>query len=124
MPIPRITKETLKEKLDGGAGTAPVVIDVRLKYPYEHSTITLPSAVRLATREFDASTLPSNREIVAYDSDPEERVSVPIVASLIRQGYRASVLKGGIVEWLAAKFPTDAKAAPKQKPPAAGSLKG
>ena len=123
MAIPRITKEELQERLESG-GNAPVLVDVRLKYPYEHSTVQLPGAVRVAPPEFDISALPRDREIVAYDSDPEEIVSAKVAATLIREGFRASALKGGIVEWLAAKLPTDGKEAPKQKPPVAGALKG
>ena len=123
MSVPRITKEELKERLDGDAG-ALVIVDARLKYPYEHSTVTLPGAVRVAPPGFDISALPSDREIVVYDSDPEEIVSAKLAATLIRKGYRASALKGGIVEWLTAKLPTDDKQAPKQKPPQAGALKG
>ena len=123
MAVPRITKEELQERLESG-GNAPVLVDVRLKYPYEHSTVQLPGAVRVAPPEFDISALPRDREIVAYDSDPEEIVSAKVAATLIREGFRASALKGGIVEWLAAKLPTDGKEAPKQKPPVAGALKG
>ena len=123
MSVPRISKEELKERLEAGGG-GPVVVDARLKYPYEHSTVTLPGAVRVAPPDFDLSGLPHDREIVAYDSDPEEIVSARLAAELIRHGYHASALKGGIEEWLAAKFPTDAKDAPKQKPPKAGALKG
>ena len=47
-----------------------------------------------------------------------------IAAELIRQGYRAMALKGGIVEWLEAKLPTETKDAPKQAPPEPGALKG
>ena len=124
MPVPRISKESLKERLDGDAAEAPVVIDVRLKYPYEHSTVKLPGALRLAPIDFDASSLPRDRDIVAYDSDPEELVSARVVAALLRDGYRARALEGGIVAWMAAKFPTESKQAPKQKPPQAGALKG
>lgn len=124
MAVPRITKESLKERLDGDASQAPVVVDVRLKYPYEHSTVKLPGAVRLTPVDFDPSSLPRDREIVAYDSDPEELASARVVAALLRSGYRASALEGGIVDWMAAKFPTESKEAPKQKPPQAGALKG
>ena len=124
MAIPRISKEELKERLGDGEAATPVLVDVRLKYPYEHSTVRLPGAMRVAPPEFDLSALPRDREIVAYDSDPEELVSAHITARLLRDGYRASALKGGIVEWLTAKFPTEAKEAPKQKPPQAGALKG
>ena len=124
MSIPRINKEQLKARLNGDEAGVPVLVDVRLKYPYEHSTVKLSGAVRLAPPEFELSALPHDRDIVAYDSDPEEIVSAAVTARLIRAGYRASALKGGIAEWLAAKFPTEAKAAPKQKPPTAGALKG
>ena len=124
MAVPRISKETLSERLDAGGDHAPVVVDVRLKYPYEHSTVRLPDAIRLDPPDFNPSSLPRDREIVVYDSDPEEVVGARVAAALIREGCRASVLEGGIVEWLAAKLPTDAKDAPKQKPPAAGALKG
>lgn len=124
MAVPRITKEALKERLDGEGEQAPVVVDVRLKYPYEHSTVMLPGAVRLAPTDPDPSPLPRDREVVVYDSDPEEVVSARVVAALLRNGYRAAALEGGIADWLAAKFPTQSKQAPKQKPPQAGALKG
>ena len=124
MAVPRITKEDVKARLDGDESAAPVLVDVRLKYPYEHSTVRLPGAVRVAPPAFDLPELPKDRDIVAYDSDPGELVSAHVAARLIRGGYRASALKGGIVEWLTAKFPTEAKDAPKQKPPRAGALKG
>ena len=124
MPIPRISKEALKERLDAGEMTAPLLIDARLKYPYEHSTVKLPGAIRITPPNFDITELSRDREIVAYDSDPDELASARLVAKLIREGYHASVLKGGIVEWLAVKFQTDQKEAPKQKPPKAGALKG
>ncbi len=125
MPVPRITKEELKQQLEGSEpAAAPVIIDVRLKYPYEHSTVTLPGAIRVLPYEPPPSTLPRDRDLVAYDSDPDELVSARVTATLIRQGYRARALRGGIADWLSAKYPTDAKEAPKQKPPEAGALKG
>jgi ArsR family transcriptional regulator len=123
MAVPRITKEDLSAKINDAA-TTPVLVDVRLKYPYEHSTVKLPGAVRVAPPEFDLSSVPRDREVVAYDSDPYELVSARIAAQLIREGCQASALKGGIEEWLVAKLPTEAKEAPKQKPPVAGALKG
>lgn len=120
MSVPRISKEDLKERLEGS--DPPVIVDARLKYPYEHSTVKLPGAVRLT-----ADTVPSwpkDREIIVYDSDPNELASSPIAASLIRRGYRAATLQGGIGDWITAKLPTEAKEAPKQAPPEPGALKG
>ncbi|MGH9313704.1 MAG: rhodanese-like domain-containing protein [Vicinamibacterales bacterium] len=122
MAVPRISKEDLKQQLDGGA--PPVIVDVRLKYPYEHSTVTLPGAIRLHPKAFDPTSLPHDRDIVLYDSDPDEIVSAPLVAELVRRGYRAAALKGGIKDWITAKLPTDTKEAPQLAPPAPGSLKG
>jgi rhodanese-related sulfurtransferase len=123
MAVPRISKEDLAAKIDDSA-TAPVLVDARLKYPYEHSTVKLPGAVRVEPPDFDLSSVPRDREVVAYDSDPQEFVSARIAAQLIREGCQASALKGGIEGWIAAKLPTEGKEAPKQKPPVAGALKG
>ena len=124
MAIPRITKEDLQAKLDGDAAAAPVILDARLKYPYEHSTVKLPGAVRVVPPDFDLSSVPRDREVVVYDSDPQELVSTRVAAQLIREGCQASALSGGIEEWMAAKLQTETKDAPKQKPPVAGALKG
>ena len=121
VPVPRISKEDLKQRLESSA--APVVVDARLKYPYEHSTVRLPGAVRWADGA-PASAIPRDREVVVYDSDPNELASSDVAAQLIRQGFRAAALKGGIAEWLEAKLPTETKAAPKQAPPEPGALKG
>jgi rhodanese-related sulfurtransferase len=94
-----------------------------LKYPYEHSTVRLPGAIRY-TGDGPALSLPRDRAIVVYDSDPNELASSGVAAELIRQGYRAMALKGGIVEWLAASLPTETKDAPKQATPEPGALKG
>jgi rhodanese-related sulfurtransferase len=119
--VPRISKEDLKQRLDSSA--PPLVVDARLKYPFEHSTVKLPGAIRLPPAGAPPS-LPRDRDIVVYDSDPNELASTHVAAALIRQGYRVAALKGGIVEWLSANLPTETKDAPKQAPPAAGALKG
>jgi rhodanese-related sulfurtransferase len=121
VPVQRISKEDLKARLD--SGTPPVLLDARLKYPYEHSTVRLPGAIRY-TNEGAASSLPRDRDIVVYDSDPNELASSRVAADLIRQGYRAVALKGGIGDWLAASLPTESKDAPRQAPPEPGALKG
>lgn len=121
MAVPRITKEELRDRLGDGTATRPVVIDVRLKYPFEHSTITLPGAVRMPPGSVDTSLLPPDRDIVVYDSDPDELVGERVAARLIALGHRASVLQGGISEWAAAKLPTDTKPAPQLAAPMTGS---
>ncbi len=121
MPVPRITREDLKTELEGTS--APLVLDVRLKYPYEHSTLKLPGAVRMTPDAVRTEALDRTRNVVVYDSDPDEVTSARVAAELNRQGFRARALKGGIADWLAANLPTEPKEAPKQKSPE-GSLKG
>ena len=121
VPVPRITKDDLKQQLD--SGSSPIFIDARLKYPYEHSTVRLPGAIRYVAGS-QAPALPRDRDIVVYDSDPNELASSRVAAELIRQGYRAVALKGGIAEWLAANLPTETKEAPRQTAPEPGALKG
>ena len=98
MPVPRITKEDLKQRLDSGAPL--VLVDARLKYPYEHSTVKLPGAIRV-TGDAPVPSFPRDRPIVVYDSDPNELASSHVAAELIRKGYPAVTLKGGIADWLA-----------------------
>lgn len=121
MPVPRITKEDLKLRLDSGA--PPVLVDARLKYPYEHSTVKLPGSVRIG-QGAPGPAFPRDRDVVVYDSDPNELASSEVAAQLIRQGYKAVALKGGIADWLAANLPTETKDAPKQATPEPGALKG
>jgi rhodanese-related sulfurtransferase len=121
VPVRRISKEDLKQLLD--SAHPPVIVDARLKYPYEHSTVRLPGAIRHGNGETPPD-LPRDREIVVYDSDPSELASSHITAELVRQGYRAAALKGGIVDWLAANLPTETKEAPKMATPEPGALKG
>lgn len=122
MPIERITKEQLKERID--RGDRPTILDVRLKYAYEHSTVKLPGAIRVPPYAIESVTLPSGSDVVAYDSDPNELTSTHVAVELLRKGFKVTVLKGGVPEWLAANFPIETKEAPRASPPEPGSLKG
>jgi rhodanese-related sulfurtransferase len=120
MPVSRIAKEDLKARLENpDAASHPAIVDVRLKYPYEHSTVRLPGAIRMAPGAVNVAQLPRDRDIVLYDSDPDEVTGSAIATELVKQGFRASVLKGGIAEWAGANLPMDAKSAPKPAPPPA-----
>ena len=132
MAVPRITREDLKRRLESAAdgsvvarsAPGPVIVDVRLKYPYEHSTIMLPGAIRMAPGAPDGNLLPRDRDIVLYDSDPEELVAESTAQVLIRAGFRVLVLEGGIAGWAAAKFVTDRKPAPQLAVPVSGLSRG
>ncbi len=120
MPVPRISKEDLKLRLDShDSSDRPTILDVRLKYPYEHSTVQLPGAMRMAAAAIDSAKLPRDRDVVVYDSDPNEVTGTYVAVGLIRQGFKVTVLKGGIADWAGANFPVDTKSAPKPTPPPA-----
>lgn len=123
MLVPRITKEDLKTRLDA-PGPPPLIVDVRLKYPYEHSSIMLPGALRPGPGTIDRGGLPRDRDIVLYDSDPDEIVAERAAVGLLRDGLRALVLEGGIAAWAAARFPTSPKAAPQLAVPVTGPSRG
>ena len=96
---------------------------MEIAYCVSTSTVKLPGALRYGA-DGAAPAMPRDREIVVYDSDPNELASSTVAAELIRQGYNATTLKGGINEWVEAKLPTETKEAPKQAPPEPGALKG
>lgn len=124
MPVVRITKEDLKQQLDAADEAArPVAVDVRLRYPFEHSTLKLPGAIRLAPQAPEPAALPRDRTLVLYDSDPDEITAVRMAADLLRQGFRVQVLKGGLPDWLAANLPTETKEAVRPAPPPAAPAK-
>lgn len=118
MDVTRVTTEDLARLLADTTDAAPLIVDVRLKYPYEHSTITLPGAIRLLPDAL-LTALPCDRDIVLYDSDPDELVAERVALRLLREGRRVRVLKGGIAAWAAARLPTTPKSAPQLAAPMA-----
>jgi hypothetical protein len=56
VPAPRITREELKQRIDSGA--ALVIIDARLEYPFEHSTVKLAGNLPVETRQAPKQTAP------------------------------------------------------------------
>jgi len=113
VPVPRISKEELKQRLESGA--PPVLIDARLKYPYEHSTVKLPGAIRIG-HGASAGPFPRDREIVVYDSDPNELASSNVAAALIRQGCRAVTLKAASATGSRRTCPLKPKRRPGRRP--------
>ena len=117
MAVPRITKEDLKPRIEAADESArPVLVDARLKYPFEHSTAKLPGALRAAPGADALPALPKQRDVVVYDSDPNEVTATRVAADLIKSGYQVSVLKGGFGEWIGANLPIETKNAIRPAP--------
>lgn len=119
MAVSRISKEDLKARLDGDEAGRPALADVRRKYAWDHSTLKLPGAARLDPKAPSTSVLSKDRDLVIYDSDPDEITSVEVAAALTLAGFRVQVLKGGLPEWVAANLPTETKDAVRALPPPA-----
>jgi rhodanese-related sulfurtransferase len=119
MAVSRISKEDLKPRLDGDEAGRPVLVDVRRKYAWDHSTLKLPGAERLDPKAPAVGGLAKTRDLVLYDSDPDEITAVDVAARLVREGYRVHVLKGGLAEWATANLPTESKDAVRAVPPSA-----
>ena len=131
MAFPGMTSAYFAQRLQhaaaGGApdGNAlPVIIDVRLTYPCEHSTIPLPGALRMTATDIHPSTLPQTRNIVRDDSDPDQPVSGGAAARLIRLGCSAPVLQGGTSARSSATLPTERTRAPQLAIPVSGLARG
>lgn len=121
MAVSRISKEDLKQRLDGDEAGRPVLADVRRKYAWDHSTLKLPGAVRLDPKAPAMAGLAKDRDLVVYDSDPDEITGVSVAAGLASAGFRVHVLKGGLPEWVSASLPTETKDAVRAAPPAAAA---
>jgi rhodanese-related sulfurtransferase len=119
MAVSRITKDALKQRLDGDEAGRPALADVRLKYAWDHSTLKLPGAIRLDPKHPQAAAFPKDRDLVLYDSDPNEITSVRVASGLGAAGYRVHVLAGGLPEWVSANLPTETKDAVRAVPPQA-----
>jgi rhodanese-related sulfurtransferase len=118
--VPRITRDELAQRI--AARQPLLLVDARLKYPFEHSSLTLPGAVRCMADDALPS-VPDGVDVVVYDSDPHELAASYVAARFIRAGIRAAALKGGIVEWLAGNLPVAVKDAPRTATPERGALR-
>ena len=66
MPIPRITKEELKAKMDRQEDV--VIVDVRAEDSYNSSNQKVKGALRITLEELerDVKKIPEGREVITY----------------------------------------------------------
>jgi rhodanese-related sulfurtransferase len=102
--IPDVGPEELAVRLAGEA--PPLVLDVRTGLEFRMSRIEGAQRLSLLTfsTEFRRLEVPADRAIVAVCLSAHR--SVPIVARLIREGYPAAQLRGGMIAWWKAGLPT------------------
>jgi rhodanese-related sulfurtransferase len=107
--VPKISKESLKERLDD---SDIEIIDVRLNW--EENNLMIPHAKRENPRDVLSWMDKYSREklVVLYCSSPNEQTSADAAGILIRNGFKnVAVLNGGWVVWEASRFPIHNKLA-------------
>ena len=119
MAISRVSPADLKARVE--AGDSVTVVDARLRYAYEHSSLLIPQALRVSpiSMATDVVAVPTTHDVVVYDSDPDEVTALDVAARLAARGARVSVLTGGLNGWMAAGGATATKLAVGQPAPAA-----
>lgn len=95
-----------------GTADAPQIVDVRRRETYGASAGILPTAIwrEGSNRAAWASSLDRSRTIVVACSAGHER-SQTVAADLREQGFKATVLAGGVEAWMQAGLPVVDRAA-------------
>jgi hypothetical protein len=110
MVVSRISKEELQQRLDSPDGARrPTIVDARLRYPYEHSSVTLPGAIRVTPDAVVTTAIAKGLDVVVYDSDPNEITASRVASTMTTAGFHVQVLTGGLPEWIGANLPVDTK---------------
>jgi rhodanese-related sulfurtransferase len=106
--VSSISVAALRDALCGSQ--PPIVIDVRLEAPFAESTQMVAGALRRSPENVAdwAATLPAADAFVVYCVHGHE-VGQRVAATLLERGLRARYLAGGLVAWVSAQSPIDAK---------------
>ena len=99
-----ISREELKEKLDGGDDFRLVMVLGEWAYRAKH----IPGSLHFDTIEDGLRALDERDEIVVYCSNPDCVASVAAYKVLMNNGYsNVRRYAGGLEEWEAAGYPRE-----------------
>ena len=103
-PVVRISAPDAARKM-----AAIAVFDVRSHGYYEKDTLRIQGSVRLEPNALNqhAVRVPKDKEIVLYCTCVREATSVRVARVLGEQGYRVSVIAGGLRAWKKAGLPLE-----------------
>jgi rhodanese-related sulfurtransferase/DNA-binding transcriptional ArsR family regulator len=96
VPLSAVDHQELSRRVAAGEVT---LIDVRPVEEYVAGHLPGALSVPLPDLARHLDSLPREREVVAYCRGPYCAMSGDAVAELAKQGYRASVLSAGVLEW-------------------------
>lgn len=88
-----------------------IVIDVRPESEYEVAHLPFARSLPLEELELRLTSLPTDKEIVAYCRGPFCVMSDAAVVLLTTKGYRVRKIRDGVSEWQAAGMPIELAAA-------------
>jgi rhodanese-related sulfurtransferase len=98
-----------------------IVLDVRPEDEYRAGHLPFARSVPVDELERKLSSLPRNREIVAYCRGPYCVWAYEAVSLLRRKGYRATRFEDGVAEWRTAGLPLEQKSGETSERPRTGS---
>jgi rhodanese-related sulfurtransferase len=103
-PITTVSAGDVARKLSG-----MVVFDVRSHGYYEKETMRIQGSKRLEPNALNQEVLqvPKDKEIVLYCTCVREATSVRVAHVLKEQGYKVSVIAGGLRAWKKAGLPLE-----------------
>lgn len=84
-----------------------IVLDVRPRSEYDQGHIPHARSVPLAELEHRLSTLPRNKQIIAYCRGPYCVLSLEALDILRKRGFKAFRLSDGVLEWQTAGLPVE-----------------
>jgi membrane protein DedA with SNARE-associated domain/rhodanese-related sulfurtransferase len=90
-----------------GAGSAPVIVDVRTPTALQLEPRRIPGALHVPLHDVAryVGELPRDREIIAYCSCPNEASAAQVAKLLMNSGFkRVRPLYGGLEAWIAAGY--------------------
>jgi rhodanese-related sulfurtransferase len=93
-----VSGEELMRRVRSGEVT---VLDVRPAQEYHAGHIPGARSVPLSELKLQLTTLPKNREIVAYCRGPQCVMAIEAVELLRKKGFRANRMEQGVMDWRA-----------------------
>jgi rhodanese-related sulfurtransferase len=107
--VPRISAREVERKFYSNANRDLVVFDVRSHGYYSRKASRIKESIRLEPNSLldQLKTLPRDKEIVLYCTCQREATSLQVARILHQNGFRASVIKGGLRAWKKAGFPLE-----------------
>jgi rhodanese-related sulfurtransferase len=107
--VPRVSASEVARRLYSELHGDMVVFDVRSHGYYSNKASRVKGSVRLEPNTIlqQTASLPNDKEIVLYCTCHRQATSMRVARILQQQGFRSSVIKGGMRAWKKGGFPLE-----------------